>query len=114
MPELCEPINRILLRESFELGRVHNYYMQAHISPLYKKGDRAKAVNYRPVALTSHIVKIYERIVREKMVKFIEQNSFLCENQHSFCSGRSCLTQLSSHIDGDRTVDRVDGRSSGR
>ena len=97
-PELCEPI-RLLWSESFELGRVHSYYKQAHISPLYKKGDRAKAVNYRPVALTSHIVKIYERIVREKMVKFIEQNSLLCENQHGFRSGRSCLTQLLSHID---------------
>ena len=83
--------------ESFELGRVH--YKQAHISPLYKKGNRAKAVNYRLVALTSHIIKIYERIAREKMVKFIEQNSLLCENQHGFRSGRSCLTQLLSHID---------------
>ena len=46
--------------------------------------QHAKAVNYRPVALTSHIVKIYERIVREKMVKFIEQNSFLCENNMVF------------------------------
>ena len=33
------------------------------------------------------------------MVKFIEQNSLLCENQHGFRSGRSCLTQLLSHID---------------
>ena len=32
------------------------------------------------------------------MVKFIEQNSLLCENQHGFRSGRSCFTQLSSHI----------------
>ena len=49
-PELCAPE---LWSESFELGRVHSDYKQAHISPLYKKGDRAKAVNYRPVALTS-------------------------------------------------------------
>ena len=33
------------------------------------------------------------------MVKFIEQNSLLCENQHGFRSGRSYLTQLLSHID---------------
>ena len=33
------------------------------------------------------------------MVKFIEQNSLLCDNQHGFRSGRSCLTQLLSHID---------------
>ena len=81
------------------MGKVHNFYKQSHISPLYKKGDRSKALNYRPVALTSHIVKIYERIVRENMIKFIEENKLLCENQHGFRSGRSCLTQLLSHID---------------
>ena len=96
--ELCEPI-RLIWSESFKLGKVHNFYKQSHISPLYKKGDRSKALNYRPVALTSHIVKIYERIVRENMIKFIEENKLLCENQHGFRSGRSCLTQLLSHID---------------
>ena len=96
--ELCEPIS-IIWTESFNSGIVPKFYKQAHVSPLYKKGDRAKAVNYRPVALTSHIIKIYERILRETMVKFIEDNEILCNNQHGFRSGRSCLTQLLSHFD---------------
>ena len=33
------------------------------------------------------------------MVKFIEENELLCNNQHGFRSGRSCLTQLLSHFD---------------
>jgi hypothetical protein len=67
--ELCEPINLIWI-ESFNLGVVPNFYKDAHISPLYKKGNRAHAVNYRPVALTSHIIKIYKRILRSTMVKY--------------------------------------------
>ena len=74
-------------------------YKETHISPLYKKGNRAHAVNYRPVALTSHIIKIYERILRSTMVKYLDENEILCDNQHGFRSGRSCLTQLLSHFD---------------
>ena len=33
------------------------------------------------------------------MVDFIEKNQLLCDNQHGFRSGRSCLTQLLSHVD---------------
>ena len=33
------------------------------------------------------------------MVNFIEDNNILCDNQHDFRSGRSCLTQMLSHFD---------------
>ena len=33
------------------------------------------------------------------MVKFIERNELLCNSQHGFVSGKSCLTQLLNHFD---------------
>ena len=96
--ELCRPI-KMIWEESFTSGVVPKFYKETNITPLFKKGDRAKAVNYRPVALTSHVIKIYERILRKNMVDFIEKNQLLCDNQHGFRSGRSCLTQLLSHVD---------------
>ena len=33
------------------------------------------------------------------MVNFIEHNELLCNSQHGFVSGKSCLTQLLSHFD---------------
>ena len=95
---LCEPI-RILWEESFSRNVVPAFYKRANISPLFKKGDRSRAKNYRPVALTSHIIKICERIWRIKMVQFIEKNNILCNHQHGFRKGRSCLTQLLHHFD---------------
>ena len=105
--ELAYPI-KLIWSESFHLGIVPQFYKDTCITPLFKKGDRARAVNYRPVALTSHVIKIYERILRNAMVEFIEENQILCDNQHDFRSGRSCLTQLLSHID-----DIVQGLASG-
>ena len=97
--ELAVPIKAIW-SESILLQTVPKFYKQTCVSPLYKsKGSRAEAINYRPIALTSHIMKIYERILRLHMVNFIEDNNMLCNGQHGFRAGRSCLTQLLCHFD---------------
>ena len=57
------------------------------------------AENYRPVSLTSHIIKLFERIMRKKLIKHVEENNLLSENQHAFRAGRSCLSQMLQHID---------------
>ena len=56
--ELAYPI-KLIWSESFHLGIVPQFYKDTCITPLFKKGDHARAVNYRPVALTSHVIKIY-------------------------------------------------------
>ena len=55
--------------------------------------------NYRPISLTSHVIKVFERIIRKNLVEYLEENQLLCSNQHGFRSGKSCLSQLLSHID---------------
>jgi hypothetical protein len=55
--------------------------------------------NYRPVALTSHIIKMFERVVRRCLVRHLEENNLLPDGQHGFRSKRSCLTQLLSYWD---------------
>ena len=96
--ELCQPI-KLIWAESFAKKEIPSFYKQTCISPIYKSGNRTEFINYRPIALTSHIIKIYERYLREVMVKFIEHNELLCNSQHGFVSGKSCLTQLLSHFD---------------
>ena len=61
------------------------------VSPVHKGGSRGVARNYRPVALTSHIVKVFERVVSH-----LEQHGLLPNGQHGFRAMRSTLTQLLS------------------
>ena len=56
-------------------------------------------VIYRPVSWTSHIIKLYEKVIRTQLIDFLENNSLLNSGQHGFRSGRSCLTQLIDHYD---------------
>ena len=44
-------------------GELPMAWMDAVISPIYKKGDRNSAANYRPVSLTCVVYKILEHII---------------------------------------------------
>ena len=81
-------------------GTVPKFYKTSHIAPVHKKGSRAIAANYRSVSLTSHVIKIYERVLRKQMVAHLVENNLLNSKQHGFRSGKSCLTQLLHHFDG--------------
>ena len=96
--ELSYPI-LLIWRDSLESGIVPKNFKNQIITPVFKKGSRAKSSNYRPISLTSHLIKIFERILRAHIVKHLELNNLLCKNQHGFRKGRGCLTQLLKHID---------------
>ena len=55
--------------------------------------------NYRPIALTSHLNKVFEKAVRNFMVRYLEHNDMFNNSQHGFRQKRSCLSQLLSHFD---------------
>ena len=66
----------------------------ASITPIFKKGDRKKCDNYRPISLTSHIGKVIVRIIKEEIEMHLENNCLIIDNQHGFSKGKSCLTNL--------------------
>ena len=82
-----------------ETGYLHPEFKNQTVTPVFKKGSKAIPSNYRPISLTSHLIKIFERILHAKIVTFLEENNIICKNQHGFQKGRSCLTQLLKHID---------------
>ena len=69
------------------------------ICPVHKGGSRSLPKQYRPVALTSHLIKIFERVMRKALVDHIEQNDLLPDGQHGSRPMRSTLTQLLAHWD---------------
>ena len=90
--ELVKPLY-ILWRKSLDTGKLSN------IIPIHKGGCRSTAKNYRPVALTSHLVKIFEKVIRTKLVSHLDEHNMMNPNQHGFRAGRSCLSQLLQHYD---------------
>jgi len=64
----------------------------AHITPIYKKGNRSAADNCHPISLTSPIVQILESIIKDHITHHILANSIFSSSQHGFIAGRSCTT----------------------
>ena len=98
----------LIWSHSITSGKVPDFYKFSHVCPLHKKDSRSLPANYRPISLTSHIIKIYERIIRKKLVSYLESNKVICDKQHGFRTGHSCLTQLLHHFD-----DVIDALASG-
>lgn len=104
----------IIWRRSLDTGEIPDILKLQTIIPLFKKGSKILAENYRPVSLTSHLIKLFERVLRRKLIKHIEENKLLSENQHAFRKGRSCLSQLLEHMEsvlhslqGNKNIDVV-------
>ena len=96
--ELSEPLY-IMWKVSFEEGVVPASLKESPITPLHKGDSRSECKNYRPVALTSHIIKVFEKILKNHIVRFLEDNSLFNPGQHGFRKGRSCLSELLAHFD---------------
>ena len=96
--ELAKPLY-ILWRKSLDTGVIPDQLKISNITPIFKGGSRQIPKNYRPVALTSHLIKVFEKILRNHLVIFIERNNLMNPNQHGFRAGHSCLSQLIQHFD---------------
>ena len=79
---------------SLHEGTVPHEWNHANVVPIFKKGSRCKAENYRPVSLTSVVCKLLESLLRDHMIDFLEKHNLLKDTQHGFLKGRSCLTNL--------------------
>ena len=92
-PCLSEPLVA-LFNQSLKLGQLPSDWTSANVTPAHKKGSKHDPKNYRPVSLTSIVVKIMERLVHGKIINFLNEHNKLNASQHGFWSRHSCQTQL--------------------
>lgn len=86
----------LLFNQSLQTGMLPQDWRDANVTPLHKKGPRSKKQNYRPVSLTSQVVKILERLVQDVLLNLLQKNETITCHQHGFQAKCSCITQLLS------------------
>ena len=97
LKEMASPITpalTLIFQASLEQGQIPDEWKTANVAPIFKKGDKSKPSNYRPVSLTSICCKVIEHILHSHIMKFFEQHHILSDSQHGFRKNRSCETQL--------------------
>ena len=97
------PILSIIFQRSLDTNQLPSDSNLANISPIYKKGERTKSSNYRPVPLTSVCCKLLEHVVHSHMMKYFDIHHILTDQQQGFRRNYSCETQL-IHTMHDLTV----------
>jgi len=88
------PILTHIFQQSLDSGTVPTQWKHAFVSPVFKKGNKTHPTNYRPISLTSVFCKIMEHILSSQIIKHLEDNSILSENQFGFRTNHSCESQL--------------------
>ena len=69
------------------------------MTPIYKKGHKEDPRNYRPVSLTSLLVKVMEQIILSEITWHEHDNWGIRPSWHGFMKSWSCLTYLISFCD---------------
>ena len=97
--QISEPLEMIF-KKSLETGEIPEIWKLAHVIPLLKPGaHRSSPSSYRPVSLTAHVIKTFERIIKKNLQNHLEMYNKISKNQHGFRSRRSCISQLLHHHD---------------
>ena len=86
--ELAPVLSR-LYHVSLIAGRCPSSWKVAHIIPVPKKGDKSDPLNYRPIAITSIIGKVFERLLSEALISHLDSNNLLSDQQYGFRRARS-------------------------
>ena len=93
---LCRPL-AMMFNTSFATGCIPEEWKLASVVPVHKKGDKGCVGNYRPISLTSLVMKIFERCIRKELFAACEE--FLDPRQHGFVNDKSCTTQMVPFVD---------------
>ena len=84
----------IVYQKSLQEGILPKDWKLAVVVPIFKKGNKHEASNYRPVSLTSMPCKVLEAVIMDAVVTHLEKHNFYTDCQHGFMKGRSTLTNL--------------------
>ena len=96
------PLFAHIFQQSIDFGEIPKEWTLANISPLFKKGDRSLACNYRPVSLTCVPCKLPEHILHvhvcSNIMAHIDEPKLLSDKQHAFRKWHSCEIRLATVI----------------
>ena len=75
-------------------GGIPEEWITAIVVPLHKKGDVNERKNYRGISLLATAYKLYTEILRNRLIKEVEDKGILPENQVGFRRGRATMNNI--------------------
>ncbi len=79
---------------SLNTGVFPNDWKIARVTPIYKSEDKTDCGNYRPISIISNVAKVFEKVIYNQLLAFLNENKVLTENQLGFRLNHSTETTL--------------------
>lgn len=92
-PVLCN-----IFKASLMHGIVPEIFKTALVIPVFKTGDETEVSSYRPISLINSVAKVFEAIIKNKLLSYFEERSLFSINQYGFLPGRGTDLAINNHI----------------
>ena len=99
---ILSPTLAIIINKSIMEGVFPKLLKDALVCPIFKKSDKTKCANYRPISLLSNLSKVFERIMYNRIEHFLDENNILYDLQFGFRKKHSTNHALLSIIENIR------------
>ena len=83
-----DPLTHII-NNSIQEGVFPSALKLARVVPLFKSGDSNQITNFRPISVLTFFSKIFERVMYNNLVHFLDSNARLYQYQFGFRQGHS-------------------------
>lgn len=85
--------------DSLRSGTFPQCYKNATVTPIHKAGSPKLVSNYRPISVLPNIGQLFERVVYNQLVQYLDRNSLFYDLQFGFRSKHSTKTAFISLMD---------------
>lgn len=103
--EIACPLSKII-NLSFTLGVFPTQLKLTKVIPIHKKESKLDCTNYRPISLLSNIDKLFEKLIHDRLYKFLNKNKVLYSQQFGFRKNYSTSQTLLNMI--QKIADNLD------
>merc|ERR1712086_491603 len=85
---------RIMFNMINDSGLIPKNFKTAKVIMIHKKNSKQEMGNYRPISMSNHISKIYERVFNKRLMNHLKRHNRLSKQQHGFRPKMGCHTNL--------------------
>lgn len=93
-PHVLAPLLTRLFNAAFQAGHLPSHINRSLVTPVFKRGDPGDPANYRPIAVTEPLSRLYATVLNARLVSFTEECHLRDPTQVGFRPGKSTIHQV--------------------